>query len=469
MRISKVSLIEPTNDHFSIFSLYELPRLGGVLLATILRDRGLAAESVFMRASRVLERRTTADLVGISAITPTAKSSYLVADHFRARGVPVVIGGPHVTFVPEESLAHADFCIAGESEMALPMLVDALNDGGGLDGVPGLIWRTGSGIHRNPVASPVSDLDSLPFPDFSLLDMGPGRRMGDARARRSIIPIQTSRGCPFDCIFCSVTGMFGRHYRHRSTENVLAELRRYDPARHEIFFYDDNFAADPASTKRLLREMATRRPVFRWSAQVRTDVARDPEMLDLFARAGCAVLYVGFESVDPNALLEMRKRQTVDDIRRSIGEMRKRRIHVHGMFVFGFDSDTPSTSAATVDFALREKIDSAQFLILTPFPGSSLYSRLQAERRLLDEEWDMYDGHHVKFVPRGFSPWELQRAQLNSHARFYSMRQVVRRLLRRRFLAFFVGLYAGRLNRRWQREERGYLAKLRDTAPALPA
>ena len=213
---------------------------------------------------------------------------------------------------------------------------------------------------------------------------------------------------------------------------------------------------------RLLREMVRQRLGFRWSAQVRTDVARDSEMLDLFAQAGCVALYVGFESVDPNALLEMRKKQTVEDIRHSIREIRKRRIHIHGMFVFGFDSDTPSTSMATVDFALKEKIDTAQFLILTPLPGSSLFSRLQAERRLLDREWDTYDGHHVKFIPRGFSPWELQRAQVNSHARFYSMLQVMRRLFRRRFLAFFIGLYANRLNRRWQREERDYLRKLRD-------
>jgi len=469
MKIRKISLIEPTNDHFSIFSLFELPRLGGILLATLLRDKGFSAESVFMSAKSVLERRTEADLVGISAITPTAKSSYKVADFFRARGVPVVIGGPHATFVPEESLAHADFCIRGEGETSLPMLVDALNSGASLDHVPGLVWREGSAIRRNPEPELVGDLDSLPFPDFSLLDMGPGKRMGDARARRSIVPIQTSRGCPFDCIFCSVTGMFGRHYRHRSTENVLSELLRYDPARHDIFFYDDNFAADPHSTKTLLREMVRQRLGFRWSAQVRTDVARDPEMLDLFAQAGCVALYVGFESVDPNALLEMRKKQTVEDIRRSIGEMRKRKIHIHGMFVFGFDSDTPSTTRATVTFALKEKIDTAQFLILTPLPGSSLFSRLQAEKRLLDNEWDMYDGHHVKFIPRGFSPWELQRVQIDSHARFYSMLQVVRRLFRRRFLAFFIGLYANRLNRRWQREERDYLGKLRGEGQSLPA
>ena len=169
--IRKITLVEPKSDHYSIFSLYKLPRLGSLLLATLLRDRGYDTESVFMDTPSLFARRTEADLVGISAITPTAKSSYKVADFFRARGVPVVMGGPHVTFLPEESLEHADFCIAGEGESGLPMLADALNHGSSLEGVPGLIWREGGVIRVNPTAEPVKDLDSLPFPDFSLLDM----------------------------------------------------------------------------------------------------------------------------------------------------------------------------------------------------------------------------------------------------------------------------------------------------------
>ena len=423
--IRSISLIEPKSDHFSIFSLYELPRLGGILLATILRDKGYQAEAVFMANADVFSRHSGADLVGVSAITPTAKASYEVADFFRARGVPVVMGGPHVTFLPEESLSHADYCITGEGEAALPMLIDALNGGSSLENVPGLVWRDGSSIRMNPAAGMVQDLDSLPFPDFSLLDMGQGKRLGDARARKSTMPVQTSRGCPFDCTFCSVTRMFGRRYRHRSSQNVIAELARLDPDRHEIFFYDDNFAANPRRAKELLREMIRRRLGFRWSTQVRADVVRDPELLDLAVQAGCTALYVGFESVNAKALAEMRKKQTVEDMRRSIREIRRRGIHVHGMFVFGFDSDTPQTTRATVTFALRERIDSAQFLILTPLPGSPLFSQLSAEGRLLDREWDTYDGHHVKFVPRGFTPLALQRAQIEAHARFYSPVHVV--------------------------------------------
>ncbi len=464
--IGRITLIEPKSDHYSIFSLYKLPRLGSLLLATLLRDKGYEAESVFMDTPQLLSRRTEADLVGISAITPTAKSSYRVADVFRARGVPVVMGGPHVTFLPEESLEHADFCIAGEGESGLPMLVHALNHGSSLEEVPGLIWRDGGTIRMNPTAEPVKDLDGLPFPDFSLLDMGNGTRVGAARARRMTMPVQTSRGCPYDCTFCSVTPMFGRRYRHRSTENVIAELARFDPERHEIFFYDDNFAADPRATKELLREMIRRRLGFRWTTQVRTDIVRDTELLDLVAEAGCKGLYVGLESVNAGALAEMKKKQTVEDIRHSIREIRRRGIHLHGMFVFGFDSDTPQTTRATVTFALREKVDSVQFLILTPLPGSAFFSQMASEGRLLDREWDTYDGHHVKFVPRGFTPWELQRAQVRAHARFYSPFHVAARLLRGRILAFLVGVYAFALNRRWQHEERDYLRALKGVGGA---
>jgi radical SAM superfamily enzyme YgiQ (UPF0313 family) len=462
--IKRITLIEPQNDHLHIFSKFELPRLGGILLATIMRDRGYETRSLFLRAQEILDRNIEADLVGISTITATAPASYAIADSLRKKGIPVVIGGPHASFLPEEALEHADYCVVGEGETSFPMLVDALNRDASLEEVPGLVWRDGGAVRRNPPARPVEDLDSLPFPDFSLLDMG-GRKIGGTMGRATI-PIQTSRGCPYDCTFCSVTGMFGHRYRHRSAASVVAELAHYDPRQCIIFFYDDNFTANPARAKELLREMIRLRLGFSWSTQVRSDIARDPELLDLMAQAGCTTLYIGFESVDPAALREMNKRQTVDEIRFAIREIRRRGIHVHGMFVFGFDSDSAATTRATVDFALQEKIDSAQFLILTPLPGSAFYAQMLAEGRLLDTAWDTYDAHHVKFLPRGFSPYELQRAQIVAHSRFYAPRRVVARLLRGRVAGFIIGLYAGMLNIRWQQRERAYLHLLR--SPGAP-
>ncbi len=468
--IGKVSIIEVKSEHLHIFSRFELPRIGATLLATILRDRGLQAEAMFLPRKTLLARRIQTDLAGISTITATAPASYAVADDLRQRGIPVVFGGPHASFQPEEALEHGDYCLVGEAEQTLPMLVEALNGGRALEDVPGLVWRKGGVIVRNPAARPIDDLDSLPFPDYSLLDMG-RRRMGAFLLGGSIVPVQTSRGCPYDCSFCSVTGMFGKRYRFRSTANVMAELERFRPGQH-IFFYDDNFAANSRHTRELLHAMIERKFGFQWSTQVRADIARDPELLDLMYRAGCSTVFIGFESVDPRALAEMKKGQSIDEMRQAVHELHHRHIHVHGMFVFGFDADTPETVKATVDFAIRERIDSAQFLLLTPLPGSQLFERLTAEGRLNERDWDDYDAHHVTFRPTGFTAWKLQLAQIRAHARFYAWRRVFSRLLHGRMAAFLVGVYANRLNHRWKRKERDYLRALRHrpgAAGALPA
>lgn len=457
--IRNATIIEVQSEHLHIFSRFQLPRIGPTLLATILRDRGIDARALFLSRAALLARRIETDLAGISTITATAPASYAVADELAGRGIPVVFGGPHASFLPEEALEHGDYCLVGEAEESLPLLVDALNGALPLEAVPGLVWRRDGVLVRNAAARPLDDLDRLPFPDYRLLDMG-RRRMGAFLLGGSIVPIQTSRGCPHDCSFCSVTGMFGTRYRFRSTGNVLAELARYRPNQH-LFFYDDNFAANARRTRELLRAMVERKFGFHWSTQVRADVARDPELLDLMAAAGCSTVFIGFESVDPRALAEMRKGQSVDEMRLAARELHRRGIHVHGMFVFGFDADRPDTVRATVDFAIRERLESAQFLLLTPLPGSQLHRQFAAEGRLNGRGWDEYDAHHVTFRPAGFTPRRLQRAQVRAHARFYTMHRVVGRLLRGRMGGFLVGIYANRLNRRWRWKERRYLRGLR--------
>jgi radical SAM superfamily enzyme YgiQ (UPF0313 family) len=467
--VGKILFVEPKNNHLHIYSRYELPRLGGILLATIMKNLGYEAKALFMKSREVLKQEYTPDLAAISTITPTAQSAYEIGDGFRARGIPVVYGGPHVTFYPEEALLHGDYCVMGEGERAMPALVEALNGKRAFTDVPGLAWRENGEIRKNPVAAPIDDLDSLPFPDFSLLDMGGRKKMGSLYLGHSIIPMQTSRGCPFDCSFCSVTEMFGKRYRFRSTASIISELSQYDPKRQFIFFYDDNFAANSRRAKELLREMIALDLGFKWSTQVRADVARDPELLELMAKAGCATLYIGFESVDPESLLEMKKSQTVEEIRSAIADIRKYKIHIHGMFVFGFDTDTLEKTRTTVKFAIKEKIDSAQFMILTPLPGSEMHGKLLNEGRIVDEAWDTYDAHHVKFQPLHLTPWELQWSQIEAHTRFYSPLQVIKRLVRGRIGGFIIGVYANILNKRWQRQERSYLALLQNTKAAFRA
>ena len=192
--IKRITLIEPKNDHLHIFSQFELPRLGGILLATIMKQRGYETEALFMESREVLRRKTTTDLVGISTITPTARSAYMLGDTFRAQGIPVVFGGPHATFLPEEALEHADYFITGEGETGFPLLVDALNGGCSFHDVPGLVWKENGVLNRNPAAAPIEDLDSLPFPDFSLLDMGRAGRWASRGRAGALSPCRPRGG-----------------------------------------------------------------------------------------------------------------------------------------------------------------------------------------------------------------------------------------------------------------------------------
>ena len=457
--IKTIVFFEPKNERLHVYSRYALPRLGPIILATMMRNIGYNADTYFMKRKDIIALNLNPDIIGISTITPTAPYAYKLADHYRKKGIPVIMGGPHVTFLPEEALEHVDYVIMGEGEISFPKLIDSLNKGGSLKDVPGLAWKEHGRIYKNPLPPPICDLDSLPSPDFSLLHMNEIRFKNSLFRRK--IPVQTSRGCPFDCNFCSVTGMFGKKYRYRSTEKIIEELRKYDPRENVIFFYDDNFSANKKRTKELLQRMIDLNLKFNWSTQVRCDIAEDSELLDLMKKAGCNTLYIGFESIDPDSLKEMKKSQTVSDIKFAIKEIQKRNIHIHGMFVLGFDHDTPQKAKATIDFAIKNKIDTVQFMILTPLPGTVFFEEMKKQGRVLDKNWGTYDAHHVKFKPKNFSEWELQMTQIIAHTRFYAPHQIVRRFLRGKLLAAFIGIYANSLNKQWKKIEKKYLMTLK--------
>jgi radical SAM superfamily enzyme YgiQ (UPF0313 family) len=393
-----------------------------------------------------------ADLVGISTITSTAPSAYKYADDLRARGIPVVIGGSHVTFLAGEALEHADYVARGEGGEALMLeLIDALQGGREMETIRGLSFvRDGRPVH-NDLRERCRDLDELPLPDLSLIV---------GHERLTSIPVMTSWGCPFACSFCSVTTMFGRRSRCRSVESVVAELEERQPRR--VFFYDDNFAADKARLKALLRAMIEAGQVMPWTAQVRTDVVGDPELLDLMRRSGCDRLCLGLESVNQATLDSYAKSQTVDDIVRAVAMLRRQGIKTHGMFVLGGDGDTVQTLRDTVTFALRHHIDSLMLNILTPGPGTQQYAEMEAKDRMLDTRWNLYDGQHVVFKPRQMTPDELQRETLRGYQRFYSLRRLLGYLVTLRFGKLRVQSWGWWYVRSWRREEsnRAYMKQL---------
>jgi radical SAM superfamily enzyme YgiQ (UPF0313 family) len=452
----KIVLIEPRPPNLHIFSQFYSPRLGTFILGTLMREQGWEAEVVIEEWERIdFEALRTADLVGISTITSTAPRAYAIADRLRALGVQVMMGGPHVTFLTDEAMGHADFVIRGEGEKALPFFAAAWQKGCGLENVPNLSYWQDGAVRHNPMLTNVDELDAIPIPDLNL-----SRAFRSKSDGKVVIPVQTSRGCPFACSFCSVTGMFGHKYRFRSTANVMNELQRYDPRRHFIFFYDDNFTANAEHTKELLRAMIAARLKFQWSAQVRADVTRDGELVKLMKKAGCQIVFIGFESVNPQSLKAMKKGQTVAEIARAVKVLRRERIRIHGMFVYGFDEDDWRTVRRTVRFAKKARLTSSQFMILTPLPGSAFYNKVSDQQRIRFRDWNLYDAHHVVFEPTKLAPLDLQRAQIYSHKKFYSLAASLRKMINFKWVDLGIAHYARKLNRRWLKVNRTYLTVL---------
>jgi radical SAM superfamily enzyme YgiQ (UPF0313 family) len=415
----RIRFIEPAPPGFHIYSFVKQVRLGLPLLATMLRDHGHDV-SVHVETLGELDwdRILDADLVGISTITSTAIKAYRYAERVRNAGIPVVMGGPHVTFETDEALMFSDYVVRGEGEYAVFELLEVLSGVRSLEDVAGLSWLSPEGIARhNPARPLLTTTAHLPAPDLSLVEY---------HDKIHPTPFLTSRGCPHDCEFCSVIMMFGRRVRVDPVETVLQSLRREQPER--VFFYDDNFILSKPRAKSLLAGMIRERLQVPFSAQIRIDSVfkagrTDHELLGLLAEAGCFLVYLGLESANPDTLVGFNKRQSVEDMVGGLAALRSYGIRSHGMFVLGSDMDTVESIRHTVDFAIESDISSAQFLTLTPLPGTRQTARLRAEGRVFTNNWSLFDGHHVVFWPRNMTPWELQRETIEAHRRFYRVRR----------------------------------------------
>ncbi|MGA9754249.1 MAG: radical SAM protein [Desulfobaccales bacterium] len=425
--IHKVLFIEPRSPQEHIFSRVAIPRLGSLLLGTILQQRGIEVKVVIEEISapdyRTLDFHP--DLVCISSISSTAPRTYELSDFYRQQGLPVVLGGAHPSFLPLEGLEHADYVVCGEGDEALPELVKALETGGSLAEVNNLCYRDGDTIQQNPWRPFLGELDSLPIPNYNLI------HGWKARNRKGVVSIATSRGCPFNCSFCSVIMMFGRKHRVTSIDRVIDEIRQNGAQARHIFFCDDNFTADRKRTKELCERIIAEGLKIEWSAQVRVESAKDPELLELMAKSGCYIVFVGLESINPATLKAYNKSQTVEGVKDCVNNFHKFGINVHGMFVFGSEEDHYQVIRDTVKVSRQLDLDSLQYLMLTPLPGTPFYKEMEAQNRIICRDWSQYDGHHTVFQPRQFTPFELQMETNRAMKKFYSWTSVIKRLIAR--------------------------------------
>jgi radical SAM superfamily enzyme YgiQ (UPF0313 family) len=458
-KLKKIIFLEPKAPGFHIYSKWSLPRLGTVMLGTVLRDLGHDVKIYVEEIHRTDKADLySADIVGISTITSTAPSAYAIGDELRARGMPVIMGGAHPTFMPDESLEHADYVVRGEGETTIVELLEAIDGKRPLNTIAGLSYREDDSVKHNPPRELCPDLDSHPSPDLSLI-VGFGSGTRSFFKYNPLIPVVTSRGCPFNCKFCSVTTMFGRKYRFRSTEKVLEDIRPYTD--RTIFFYDDNFTARKDHTKQLLRRMIEEGITPEWTAQVRVDATKDEELLDLMERSNCFAVYVGFESINPRTLELYSKGQTLEDITNSIKKFHEHGIRIHGMFVLGSDEDDVRIIRETARFAKRVKIDTVQFMILTPIPGSEIFDQYDEENKIFTYDWKFYDGHHVVFKPNKMIPIVLQKEAVRAMKKFFSRAQMFKGLFRGDLHGALVKGYGNRLIKQWERFNKDYYFQLK--------
>jgi radical SAM superfamily enzyme YgiQ (UPF0313 family) len=350
------------------------------------------------------------DLVAISTYSAQVKEAYRLADRFVSRGIPVVIGGPHVTALPEEARARGIVPAVGEGERVWPAILDDLRRG-----------RL-QPEYRAP-ANGGFDLARSPMPRYELLDV----------ERYNRLTVQTSRGCPHHCEFCAGSLLLTRGYHLKPVEKVMAEIRRIQElwAQPFIELADDNSFAQREHAKALLAALG--RADLRWFTEADVSVAREPALLDLMRDSGCRQLLIGLESPTPSGLdgLELNsnwKLRQWSRYERAIETIQSRGITVNGCFVLGLDGHTPEVFDQVYDFVERTNLYEVQVTVLTPFPGTPLYRRLQAERRLLSEDaWEKCTLFDVNFEPRGMSAEELRQGLIRLMRRLYEPGFVKRR------------------------------------------
>jgi len=364
------------------------------------------------------------DLAAISIMTPLAKRGYEIADAFREKGVSVVLGGIHPTMMKDEAKIHADSVVMGEAEETWPLVLSDFKQGN---------------LQPFYKSTNFSSLERFPVPKRNLLN------------RKNYFftnTIQTTRGCPFDCEFCSVTSFYGRTYRVRPVEDVISEIGHMEKG--FIFFVDDNIAGKPSYAKELFRAFIPLK--IKWFSQASLSIVKDRELLNLAQRSGCKGLFIGFESLSQENLKAMGKSMNrADDYKEAIKMIHDHGIGIQGSFIFGTDFDDKSVFSDVIRFIEKTRLEAVLFSVLTPFPGTRIYETLLRENRIIDTDWEKYDMNHVVFRPKKMAPKELQDGFNWAYRKLYGHRSILVRLFPFNRNSLFYGVQNYGFRQAWKK------------------
>lgn len=373
-----------------------LPTLAGLVPRDVEHDIRLFDEGI-----EDIPTDLAADLVGITVITGNSRRCYEIAGHFRRRGITVVMGGPHVTLAPEDAAPHADAIVTGYAEDTWPELIHDFIRGELRDR-----YDQASGL-------------SLAGRPRARRDLIKGKRYATTHV------FEATRGCVHRCDFCVVPFAWGRKPYQKPVPEVIDEIR--STGARKILFIDLNLIADRDYAAELFSALIPLE--IKWGGLATSLLARDQELLDLCARSGCSGLLVGFESISDGGLKHIHKGFNSPELYKQwIQAFHDHGIAINGTFVFGLDNDTRDVFERTAEFVIDAGVDLPRFAILTPFPGTGLYRRLDESGRILTRDWELYDGQHVVFQPTNMSVSELEQGNYLAWKLTYGYRSIARRL-----------------------------------------
>jgi radical SAM superfamily enzyme YgiQ (UPF0313 family) len=431
MTIKKVTFIGPQLPYWNFVSHCLFPEYGMPLVATIVRDHGYDVR-MFVETIGPIDWKVVfeSDLVCFHTFSSTMPRTVEYIQRVKAArpDMRIVIGGTHASTMVEDTLQYCDVVVRQEGDETLPDLLAAWNEGRHLSTVPGIAYWDHGRMCRNPDRPYVEAFETIP--DLSLIDGYQSwsrlKLMRHGRLRMQVL--QTSRGCPYDCSFCIAPRELGRSYRLRSIDSVIADIKyqmQFAGARR-FFIVDNHFTVNRPRAKELLNRIIAEQ--IDWSAIcfTRLEVSQDDELLDLLKKANINTLYLGLESFDNRVLKWLNKKQTGDHVRKALRNIKSHGLRPLGSFVLGSDEDTVETVRCTLDACVEEDLD---WMVLFPLSGYPEHnSRTIPLRRFLLPTWDRLDGTFVIFFPKNMKPSTLQREMNRGYSKFYSFKQVWRRI-----------------------------------------